>query len=365
MQCVPRVMVEADIQKSSSQGDCPLVTFALFAYNQEQYIREAVEAALAQTYEPLEIIFSDDCSSDRTFDIIEELVKEYVGPHKVLLNKNQVNLGSSGLGRHVNHVLAMAKGQLVVFAAGDDISLPCRTKELVQLWSKTGQPPCSLHSAVETLSTDPLDTGKLISGCASFDGVNIQEGIRLGMKGVLGASHAITKNLFDHFGPLPEGTIFEDRTLAFRSLLAGKVLYCPKALVRYRQHSESITSRKNYEDQIRWERWIDGTIAQYKSFLADYQLFMANQPLDGAVLSAINAKIRRAERSRNLVSGNQFGRALAAFHYSEDFSFSDRIAFILQSAGLKKNIIYKSLSLIWKIKLKLNRKVSIENFNSH
>jgi len=48
--------------------DRPLVTFALVAYNQEQYIREAVEGAFAQTYEPLEIILSDDCSSDRTVE---------------------------------------------------------------------------------------------------------------------------------------------------------------------------------------------------------------------------------------------------------------------------------------------------------
>ena len=41
----------------------PLVTFALFAYNQERYVREAVEGAFAQTYQPLEIILSDDCSS--------------------------------------------------------------------------------------------------------------------------------------------------------------------------------------------------------------------------------------------------------------------------------------------------------------
>ena len=43
----------------------PLVTFALFAYNQEKYIREAVEGAFSQTYEPLEIILSDDYSPVR------------------------------------------------------------------------------------------------------------------------------------------------------------------------------------------------------------------------------------------------------------------------------------------------------------
>lgn len=34
----------------------PLVTFALFAYNQERFIREAVEGALAQTYSPLQVV---------------------------------------------------------------------------------------------------------------------------------------------------------------------------------------------------------------------------------------------------------------------------------------------------------------------
>ena len=53
--------------------DRPLVTFALFAYNQEQHIREAVDGAFSQTYEPLEIILSDDCSTDRTFEIMQEI----------------------------------------------------------------------------------------------------------------------------------------------------------------------------------------------------------------------------------------------------------------------------------------------------
>ncbi len=49
-----------------------LVTFALFSYNQERFIREALRGALAQTYSPLQIVISDDCSQDRTFKIIQE-----------------------------------------------------------------------------------------------------------------------------------------------------------------------------------------------------------------------------------------------------------------------------------------------------
>ena len=62
---------------AASIQDRPLVTFALFAYNQEKYIREAVEGAFSQTYEPLEIILSDDCSSGGTFEIMQEIAAEY------------------------------------------------------------------------------------------------------------------------------------------------------------------------------------------------------------------------------------------------------------------------------------------------
>jgi glycosyltransferase involved in cell wall biosynthesis len=47
----------------------PLITFALFAYNQEQFIAEAVQGALSQTYSPLEIILSD-WSADSTFHVM-------------------------------------------------------------------------------------------------------------------------------------------------------------------------------------------------------------------------------------------------------------------------------------------------------
>jgi len=89
------------IEKSNvivdGSGAEPLVTFALFAYNQGKYIRQAVEGALAQTYENLEIIISDDASPDKTFEIMQELVRDYSGPHKIILNRNERNLGIVGM----------------------------------------------------------------------------------------------------------------------------------------------------------------------------------------------------------------------------------------------------------------------------
>ncbi len=124
-----------DTQSINSIGDDtatverPLVTFALFAYNQEKYIREAVEGAFSQTYEPLEIILSDDCSTDRTFEIIQEMAAEYRGPHLVRVLQTPENVGI------LSHVLMRGKqasGNIIVVAAGDDVSMPDRTMSIVK-----------------------------------------------------------------------------------------------------------------------------------------------------------------------------------------------------------------------------------------
>ncbi|WP_180009147.1 glycosyltransferase [Acinetobacter sp. YH12238] len=112
--------------KNSSElnDERPLVTFALFAYNQEQYIREAIEGAFSQTYEPLEIILSDDKSSDRTFEIMQEMVAAYKGPHRVIARQSSEN---RGLLNHILDVAHESNGEYIVVAAGDDISRNYRT----------------------------------------------------------------------------------------------------------------------------------------------------------------------------------------------------------------------------------------------
>jgi len=114
--------------RQESETDRPLVTFALFAYNQESFTREAMAGALAQTYSSLEIILSEDCSTDLTFKIIQEMADIYRGPHRVILSRNPINLN---IGGHVAHVFDKASGEIIVATAGDDVSAPYRTATIV------------------------------------------------------------------------------------------------------------------------------------------------------------------------------------------------------------------------------------------
>ncbi|MEM4675887.1 MAG: glycosyltransferase family A protein, partial [Nitrososphaerota archaeon] len=112
-----------------SNQDKPLVTFAVFAYNQEQFIRQAIAGAFSQTYEPLEIILSDDCSSDRTFEIMQDMSANYKGKHSVRIRRNTENLG---LASHINEVMKESNGEIVTWLSGDDIPIPERTEKLIE-----------------------------------------------------------------------------------------------------------------------------------------------------------------------------------------------------------------------------------------
>ena len=50
--------------------DSPLISVLLPTYNVEQYVEQAINSILYQTYSNLELIVVDDCSSDRTFDYV-------------------------------------------------------------------------------------------------------------------------------------------------------------------------------------------------------------------------------------------------------------------------------------------------------
>lgn len=67
------------------------VSFVLLAYNQSGFIESAVRSALEQDYVNIEYIFSDDCSNDDTFEIIERTCAQY--PNKnIILNRNEKEL---------------------------------------------------------------------------------------------------------------------------------------------------------------------------------------------------------------------------------------------------------------------------------
>lgn len=210
-----------------SSPDPPLVSFVLLAYNQERFIRDAVEGAFAQTYAPLEIILSDDCSADRTFEIMSEMAAAYNGPHRILLNRN---LKNCGIGGHVNKVNSIAKGQLVVAAAGDDISVADRVQKVVLKWSEDPEKIHLVYSGCKKINID----GSFRSLNISHREWDLEESFVRSDDSILGAVCAWSRACVDKFGPLLEGLHHEDSIFPFRALLLGQIAFVPEPLVDYR-----------------------------------------------------------------------------------------------------------------------------------
>lgn len=227
--------------------DRPLISFILVCYKQEHFVREAIEGAFAQTYSPLEIILSDDCSPDGTFAVMEEMAKAYRGPHRVVLNRNPKNLGMIG---HINRVVELAQGEFIVPGAGDDISLPHRTETVVRLWQQSGGRAKSIYSDVIALQQDDQ---RAYHFTARPEENSLEHQLRTGFCNVLGASQCYHRSLFEFFGPLPATVAEEDHVLPFRAALLGEVMYCPVPLLKYRIHvgnvSQSGERRSNYAQE--------------------------------------------------------------------------------------------------------------------
>lgn len=92
----------------------PKVTIMIPTYGQESFIERAVQSALAQDYENLEIIVSDDCSPDNTEGVIEPLLSS----KKLKYIKRQKNLGR--VGNYRKTLYEDASGEWVINLDGDD-----------------------------------------------------------------------------------------------------------------------------------------------------------------------------------------------------------------------------------------------------
>lgn len=247
-------------------------TFILLAYNQEAYVAEAIAGALGQDYPDLEIILSDDGSSDCSFAIIEEAVRRYDGPHRVIASRTPVN---AGLLAHIYHAVGKASGELIVVAAGDDVSLPQRVRVLAEEWQRTGAN--ALFSDWQVIDEQGKITGRGSRkgewndlACWFADGQIVM---------IPGATAAYDRSVFSAVY-LPDFPIFAED--AFFSLMlklrSRPVVLVAQELVQYRAHGQSLINRPlEATDLVENERRLE----QYSEMMMQTYEYVANAAWTG------------------------------------------------------------------------------------
>ena len=200
------------------------ITLFVYSYNHEKYIKEAIKGALNQDITPYEIIISDDSSTDNTWQIITEESQKYDGIAKLILNRNEQNLGITS---HLNKIASMGSGDWFVLCAGDDISLPDRLTVLSEAIKK--------YPEARFIATgfNVIDENGQFLYYQGFNSIHPYP------TGATGAWH---RSCFDYFGPISESTTAEDVVIPFRALLKGEVILINQPTIQYRIHGQSVSS---------------------------------------------------------------------------------------------------------------------------
>ncbi len=240
----------------NSAKEHPLISVALMTYNQEKYVKEALLSILNQTYDNLEIIVSDDCSKDGTWNIIEseiELYQHNGGRHnRIILNRNGTNLG---VAKHFELILSKCHGELAVCQAGDDVSLPKRIEVIADAFGENPSATIIMHEAIgideygKTIGRGTIRTSALMP---------------------LGAMIAYSRRVYDEFKPISEEGAWEDDVYARRAQMIGDEVQISKVLLRYRMGGGGISSGGD-EIRVRRSRVARGCLASARQSRLDLE----------------------------------------------------------------------------------------------
>lgn len=230
----------------------PLISVILITYNQEQYIRQALDSIIAQeTDYPFEVIIGEDFGTDGTRAICEEYAAKY---QNVRMSKQEHNLGVTG--NWVNCIL-QAKGKYTIDGAGDDYwNNPKKIQ--IQADFMEANPDCVV--SVTDYDTLYEGTGKILHNTCETTGVRpvegrIQKELLTGTDHVCGASFCIRRETFLKYIPTEDFMRLafprEDWPTLLILTAHGDLRYIPESTMTYRVGQESITRTSDYEKIIR------------------------------------------------------------------------------------------------------------------
>ncbi len=209
-------------------------------YNAEKYIGKTLDSVFAQTCKDIEIVLVDDCSKDKSAEIIEKYKETY---SEIIYFLQPENMGA---GAARNKCLELASGQYVAFLDSDDLWLPKKTKSQINLMKKMKSP--FSYTAIEMINED----GKTIKSKRNLR-TSCDYAYLLHNTIIATSSVIIDRTVLGDFRmPLRRGG--QDYA-TWLMLLRGGTIACGinEALVRYRVGSNSLSSNKYKSIKQVWE----------------------------------------------------------------------------------------------------------------
>lgn len=226
-------------------------SFILTNYNAERYIGEAIRSVFNQVYDgPMELIVVDDCSTDNSWNVIQETIKQFAGDFDVKCVKTPQNGGTAN---SVDTGMALAKYDWLVMIDGDDVQLPDRSEytaglireypevQMVTMAARKIGPNGEEWGFKHPVFSGPEDTHPdmlyLESPQQRFENCLVEQG----KEKVIYFQGVIRRSLYERWGRLAVGEMssvhfYQDISWGMRAALSGPVLASSRESTLYRYH---------------------------------------------------------------------------------------------------------------------------------
>lgn len=227
----------------------PLVSAIIPNYNYAQYVAEAVESALDQTYENLEVIVVDDGSKDDSLKVLEVFGDRI----KVIAKQN------AGVSVARNTGVAASSGEYVAFLDSDDAWLPRKIEKQVARFESDPQLGL-IHVGVLDVDGDGNARKEHISG---LKGSVPDELLLINRAGILGGGSGlmVPRRVFDEVGGFDNRlTTSADWDICYQVASRYPVGFINEVLLRYRYHDSNMHSnieRMEADTMIAWGKAFD------------------------------------------------------------------------------------------------------------
>ncbi|MBL4608249.1 MAG: glycosyltransferase [Pseudomonadales bacterium] len=218
--------------------DLPLVSVAVITYNQKKFLKECIESILCQDYQNIEIVISDDASTDGTQEMLRGYEEQYPGKFVLKLAKD-----NQGITANSNVANFSCSGKYIAWMGGDDLMLPGKLSKQVRFMEKNLECAICYHD-LDVFDNDTNKTLYLFSEKNKpREGdvrVSIKYSVFNGACSSMVRLNQTPKEGFNQLLPVASDRLYWVEVLAS----GGNISYIPEVLGRYRRHSGNVTNKK-------------------------------------------------------------------------------------------------------------------------
>ena len=209
----------------------PKISLIMSVYNGEDYLSEAIDSVLSQTFRDFELIVINDCSTDSTGEILNRFAEL---DKRVKVHTNEVNLR---LPSSLNKAISYAQGKYIARMDADDICLPERLEKQYNFMENN--PSVALSSCrFMTLKNGVISSG----GCGGKSDKESIKALLLVTNPILHPGIIAKADAIRNLGYDKNFTCTEDMELWTRFVMAGYAIeIMPEYLMIYRLHDKQIT----------------------------------------------------------------------------------------------------------------------------